>query len=152
MSRNTPKQFRPSMIPEAQGLYDPANEHDSCGVGFLVNMKGEPSHDIVQNALLICSKLAHRGGCGCDLKTGDGAGMLMAMPHKFFGTVAKELGFDLPAAGRFAAGNVFFSPDEKLAAEEKQSIEDAIGEMGQKLLGWRDLPIDDHDLGKASKK
>jgi glutamate synthase domain-containing protein 2/glutamate synthase domain-containing protein 1/glutamate synthase domain-containing protein 3 len=136
--------------PPKQGLYDPAQEHDSCGVGFLVNMKGIPSRDIVQGALEICTKLDHRGGCGCDLNTGDGAGMLMQMPHKFFATVAKEQGIDLPEPGHFAVGVVFLSPGEAQAAAEQQVMEDTIAEMGQQLLGWRDVPIDNNDLGKAS--
>ncbi|MCB1063961.1 MAG: glutamate synthase large subunit [Verrucomicrobiae bacterium] len=136
--------------PPKQGLYDPASEHDSCGVGFLVNMKGVPSHDIVQGALQICSKLDHRGGCGCDLNTGDGAGLLMAMPQKFFATVAKEEGIELPQPGHFAVGVVFLSPDDAQAAAEQKVLEEVIEEIGQVLLGWRDLPIDNKTLGKAS--
>ncbi len=146
---STPTSSQP-FLPPPQGLYDPAREHDSCGVGFLVNMKGIPSRDIVQGALEICTKLDHRGGCGCDLNTGDGAGMLMAMPHKFFGTVAKEMGIELPAPGHYAVGVVFLSPDAESAATEQQTLNDAIAEAGQTLLGWRDLPIDNHDLGQAS--
>ncbi len=146
-SKNTSPQ---PVQPPKQGLYDPANEHDSCGVGFLVNMKGIPSRDIVQGALEICTKLDHRGGCGCDSNTGDGAGMLMAMPHKFFATVAKEEGIDLPEPGYFAAGSVFFSPDADLAAAERQVLTEVIEERGQTLLGWRDLPVANEDLGKAS--
>ena len=140
----------PLSHPPKQGLYDPALEHDSCGVGFLVNMKGIPSHDIVKGALEICTKLDHRGGCGCDLKTGDGAGMLMQMPHHFFATVAEELGIPLPAPGHYSVGIVFLSPDEETAASEQKVLNDAIVESGQTLLGWRDLPVDNHDLGQAS--
>ena len=136
--------------PEKQGLYDPANEHDSCGVGFLVNMKGVPSRDIVQGALEICRKLDHRGGCGCDSNTGDGAGLLMAMPHQFFASVAKEEGIKLPEPGHFAVGVVFLSPDDEQAASEQKALEEVIGEIGQKLLGWRDLPVKNDTLGKAS--
>lgn len=139
-------------LPPKQGLYDPALEHDSCGVGFLVNMKGVPSRDIIQGALEICTKLDHRGGCGCDLNTGDGAGMLMGMPHKFCGTVAEEMGFDLPAAGHYAAGVVFLSPDKEAAAAEQEVLNEAIREYGQTLLGWRDVPLDNDDLGRASKE
>ncbi|MDF1852646.1 MAG: glutamate synthase large subunit [Verrucomicrobiales bacterium] len=137
-------------LPQKQGLYDPAKEHDSCGVGFLVNMKGVPSHQIVQDALEICINLDHRGGCGCDQNTGDGAGMLMAMPHKFFATVAAEQGIDLPEPGHFAVGMVYLTPNEEKAAAERQVLEDVIGEMGQTLLGWRDLPVNSSELGKAS--
>ena len=137
-------------LPAKQGLYDPAYEHDSCGVGFLVNMKGVPSREIVQGALEICTKLDHRGGCGCDLNTGDGAGMLMQMPHRFFSTIAGELGFTLPAPGHYAVGAVFLSPDAETAASEQEVVNEAIRETGQTLLGWRDLPVDNHDLGQAS--
>jgi len=140
----------PSFYPPKQGLYDPAQEHDSCGVGFLVNMKGVPSRAIIEGAMEICTKLDHRGGCGCDLSTGDGAGMLMQMPHKFCATVARELGFELPAQGHYGAGVVFLSPDEEEAAAEQAVVDEAIREYGQTLLGWRDVPVDNHDLGKAS--
>ena len=140
-----------SSLPPKQGLYDPSKEHDSCGVGFLVNMKGVPSRDIIQGALEMCVNLDHRGGCGCDQNTGDGAGMLMAMPHRFFATVTQEQGIDLPEPDHFAVGMVYFSPDEGPAATERQELEEAIEEFGQKLLGWRDLPVDNHSLGKASK-
>ncbi|WP_221029337.1 glutamate synthase large subunit [Actomonas aquatica] len=148
MPENPPS--RQPVQPPKQGLYDPALEHDSCGVGFLVNMKGIPSREIVQGALEICTKLDHRGGCGCDLNTGDGAGMLMQIPHKFFGTVAQELGFELPQPGHYAVGVVFLSPDAESAAEEQRVLNEAIVENGQTLLGWRDLPVDNHDLGQAS--
>lgn len=137
-------------FPHQQGLYDPSKEHDSCGVGFLVNIKGIPSHQIVEDALEICINLDHRGGCGCDQDTGDGAGMLMAMPHKFFTTVAAEEGIELPEPGYFAVGMVFLTPDDKKAASEQKVLEDVIGEVGQILLGWRDIPVDSQHLGKAS--
>ncbi len=137
-------------FPPKQGLYDPAQEHDSCGVGFLVNIKGVPSRDIVEGAIEICVKLDHRGGCGCDSNTGDGAGMLMALPHKFFATVAKEEGIDLPKPGNFAVGVVFLSPEDERRAEEEAVLEKVIEELGQTLLGWRDVPINNSTLGKAS--
>ena len=113
-------------------------------------MKGIPSHKIVQSALEICVNLDHRGGCGCDLQTGDGAGMLMSMPHKFFNTVAGEKGIDLPEPGHYSAGCVFLSPDPEKAAAEQKVLEEVIGEFGQIHLGWRDVPVDNSDLGKAS--
>ncbi len=137
-------------LPQEQGLYDPAKEHDSCGVGFLVNMKGVPSHQIVQDALEICINLDHRGGCGCDANTGDGAGMLMAMPHKFFSTVAKEEGIELPEPGHYAVGMVSLTPNDENAAAEEKLLEGVVEELGQNFLGWRDVPVDNHDLGQAS--
>ncbi len=87
-------------LPVAQGLYDPRNEHDACGIGFVVNTKGEQSHEIILKGLQILINLAHRGACGCDPETGDGAGILIQIPHKFFARECDELGFTLPRAGR----------------------------------------------------
>ena len=86
-------------LPKKQGLYDPQFEHDSCGVGFVVHMKGNKSHDIVQQALTILVNLDHRGACGCETNTGDGAGILMQLPHRFLKKVASSLGIALPKAG-----------------------------------------------------
>ncbi len=94
-------------LPPRQGLYDPANEHDACGVGFIVNMRGEKSHAIVRSGLEILVNLTHRGACGCDPLTGDGAGILTQMPHEFFRAAAAEFGFDLPPAGDYGVGSVF---------------------------------------------
>ena len=88
-----------STLPQSQGLYNPANEHDACGIGFVVNIKGAASHDIVLKGLKILENLAHRGACGCDSETGDGAGVLIQIPHKFFAKETSSLGFTLPAAG-----------------------------------------------------
>ena len=87
-------------LPVEQGLYDPRNEHDACGIGFVVNIKGEQSHDIILKGLQILINLAHRGACGCDPETGDGAGILIQIPHKFFARECAELGFTLPPRGR----------------------------------------------------
>ena len=91
-------------IPKKQGLYDPAHEHDACGVGFVVNIKGERSHDIVAKALQVLDNLTHRGACGCDPRTGDGAGILMQIPHEFFASEAARLGFKLPPPGEYGVG------------------------------------------------
>ena len=90
-----------------QGLYNPAFEKDSCGVGFVMNMKGEKSHEIITQGLEILKKLEHRGACGADSATGDGAGILIQIPHKFFQKECKKIGVDLPEAGRYAVGNIF---------------------------------------------
>jgi glutamate synthase domain-containing protein 1 len=86
----------PNQLPAAQGLYDPANERDACGIGFVVNIGGDPSHDIVLKGLQILENLVHRGACGCDPETGDGAGILIQIPHRFFAREANDLGFSLP--------------------------------------------------------
>lgn len=129
--------------PAKQGLYDPANEHDSCGVGFIAHIKGERSHQIVVDSEEILRNMDHRGACGCEANTGDGAGVLTALPHEFLQKVVKQdLGVDLPKPGRFAAGNVFLPRIEMERDQCKQTIEKLIAERGQKLVGWRLVPTD----------
>src|SRR5688572_27224310 len=94
-------------LPEAQGLYDPAHEHDACGVGFVVNINGEKTHEIVRKGLEILINLSHRGACGCDPLTGDGAGILVQIPHAFFASQTAELGFTLPTAGEYGIAMCF---------------------------------------------
>src|SRR6201996_6046788 len=98
-------------LPPKQGLYDPQFEHEACGVGFVVNVKGKKSHEIIQQALTILLNLDHRGACGCEVNTGDGAGILMQMPHGFLKKVAAESGFTLPTPGQYGVGIVFLPPD-----------------------------------------
>ena len=100
-------------FPKKQGLYDPAFEKDSCGVGFVMNMKGEKSHEIITQGLEILKKLEHRGACGSDSATGDGAGILIQIPHLFFQKQSEKAGIKLPEAGRYAVGNVFRPSDRK---------------------------------------
>ncbi len=100
-------------VPRKQGLYDPANEHDACGVGFVVNIKGEASHDIIDKGIEVLDNLTHRGACGCDPVTGDGAGILMQIPHEFFVREADKLGFGLPARGEYGVGMVFMPLDAR---------------------------------------
>src|SRR5512139_223377 len=115
--------------PRAQGLYDPRFEHDSCGIGFVVDAHGRKSHSIVEQAVQVLLNLEHRGACGCEKNTGDGAGILMQMPHGFLAEACGEAGFALPGTGRYGAGLVFLPTDtaarrrceelfEKTAAEE----------------------------------
>ncbi len=130
-------------LPEKQGLYDPAFEKDSCGVGFVAHIKGKPSHQIVVDAEIMLQRMEHRGGCGCEPTTGDGAGILTGMPHDFCVKVAKQdLGVDLPEAGLFAAGNVFLPTDEEQRKICITAVEKIIDEQGQKCLGWREVPVD----------
>ena len=138
--------------PKAQGLYDPRNEHENCGIGLIVDMKGRKSHDIVQGALEICVNLDHRGGCGCDPITGDGAGIFIQLPHNFFKKVCPaECGFEVPAEGDYGVGFVFLSQDETERKNEETTIANIIEEEGFKVLGWRDVPVVSSILGKASK-
>ena len=105
--------------PGSQGLYDPRNEHDACGIGFVVSIKAEPSHDIVLKGLEILVNLAHRGACGCDSETGDGAGILIHIPHEFFAREVEQLGFSLPAPGEYGVAMCFLpvEPQQRLACE-----------------------------------
>lgn len=128
-------------FPEAQGLYDPENEHDSCGVGFVAHIKGQPSHQIILDADRILRHMTHRGACGCEENTGDGSGMLVGLPDKFLRKVAqRDLGVDLPESGKYGAGIIFLPKDDAARAEFKQIVEGLIQEQGQTLLGWRKVP------------
>ena len=141
-------------FPEKTGLYDPQNEKDSCGVGFVANIKGVPSHQIMLDAYHLNSRMDHRGGCGFEANTGDGAGILMALPHSFFNkTAAAELSVDLPEAGSYAVGNIFLPQIEEEQARCKQVIEAIIAEEGQNFLSWREVPIDPDgaDVGPAAR-
>ena len=137
--------------PAKQGLYDPQFEHDSCGVGFVVNMKGKKSHEIVQQALTILLNLDHRGACGCEANTGDGAGILMQIPHKFLAKMAAAQGVVLPEPGLYGVGMVFASPDPAVRAASQAVFEKIAAEEGQPVLGWRDIPTDNASLGHTAK-
>ncbi len=138
-------------LPPAQGLYSPDNEHDSCGVGFLCHLKGKRSHDLIEGALQMCINMDHRGGCGCDPQTGDGAGIFIQLPHKFFQTVAPACGIDLPAEGQYAVGFVYLSRDPQKAADAMARVEEIARAEGLVPLGWRDVPVVSELLGKASR-
>ena len=128
--------------PPKQGLYDPQFEHENCGIGLIVDMKGRKSHDIVQGALEICVNLDHRGGCGCDPITGDGAGIFIQIPDKFFRKViSTELSQDLPQLGDYGVAFLFLSPDEDQRVREKQVVEQVLLEEKLPLIGWRKVPV-----------
>ena len=140
-------------FPEKTGLYDPAMEKDSCGVGFVSNIKGNPSHEIMLDAYHLNSRMDHRGGCGFEANTGDGAGILMALPYSFFQQLGKEL-FDAKlTAGHFAVGNIFLPQSESERAFCQSTIERIIEEEGQHLVGWREVPVDAKgaDVGPAAR-
>src|SRR5215208_2846638 len=134
--------------PPAQGLYDPHAEHDACGVGFVVHIKGRRSHDIVRNALQVLINLEHRGACGCEANTGDGAGILIQMPDTFLRT---SVSFTLPAEGSYGAGLVFLPHEESDRDRIKDLIARITSEEGQRLLGWRDVPSDNRLIGDSAK-
>ena len=136
------------MSPPAQGLYDPRAEHDACGVGFVVHMKGRRSHDIVRKALRVLINLEHRGACGCEVNTGDGAGILVQTPDRF---LRKVVPFTLPAAGAYGAGLVFLPHEEHDRNAIKDLIARIVDEEGQTLLGWRDVPVDNRLVGDSAR-
>ena len=134
-----------------KGLYRPEFEHDSCGVGFVVDIKGRKSHKIITNALTILKNLIHRGACGCEENTGDGVGILTQLPHKFFVRVCKEIGIDLPCFEQYGAGMVFLPNDLEQSGQCQQQFAQIIEEEGQQVLGWRTVPTDDSLLGPTAK-
>src|SRR5437660_1274432 len=138
-------------LPPKQGLYDPQFEHDSCGVGFVVNMKGRKSHAIIEQGLKILVNLDHRGACGCETNTGDGAGILLQMPHEFLRDACKEIGIRLPDPGQYGAGLVFLSPHAEERAECEKLFEQIISDEGQKVLGWRTVPTNNSSLGETAR-
>ncbi len=138
-------------LPPKQGLYDPQFEHDACGVGFVVNMKGRKSHEIVQQALTVLLNLDHRGAVGAETNTGDGAGILMQLPHKFLKKAAAACGITLPEAGQYGAGVVFASPDAAGRAKDEATFAKIVAEEGQTLLGWRKMPTNNATLGESAR-
>ncbi len=138
-------------LPEEEGLYDPRFEHDACGVGFVAHLKGEKSHNIVQKGLELLLNLEHRGAVGSEKNSGDGAGILIQMPHKFFQKVALEVGIDLPKEEYYGVGTVFLPKDPEANLECKTILENTIKRFGQKCLGWRKVPTDNSKLGDMVK-
>ncbi|MBI2890860.1 MAG: glutamate synthase large subunit [Nitrospirae bacterium] len=137
--------------PRRYALYDPAYEHDACGVGFIAQMKGEASHAIVEKGIQILNNLTHRGACGCDPLTGDGAGIMIQMPHAFMERVGEENGFRRPKPGRYAAGLVFLPRIEAERVACSAWFEEIVRREGQQLLGWRDVPVDPSQCGKVAR-
>jgi glutamate synthase (ferredoxin) len=138
-------------LPPKQGLYDPHFEHDACGVGFIAQMKGIQSHDVVQQGLTILLNLDHRGACGSEANTGDGAGILIQMPHKFLKKVTAELGILLPDPGQYGVGMIYASPDPEVRALSRHLFTEVVREEGQQVLGWRDVPTDNTSLGQTAR-
>jgi glutamate synthase (ferredoxin) len=138
-------------LPVKQGLYDPQFEHDACGVGFIVHKSGQKSHAIVEQGLTILENLEHRGACGCETNTGDGAGILMQIPHKFLVKVAAAENITLPEAGHYGVGMVYASPDAEARKKGRQIFEKLVEAEGLKVLGWRDVPTDNSSLGATAQ-
>jgi glutamate synthase (NADPH/NADH) large chain len=135
----------------ASGLFDPSLEKDSCGVGFIADIKGQPSHQIVKDGLTILLNLEHRGAVGADPRAGDGAGILVQKPHKFFVKCAKELGFTLPERDQYAVGFLFMPQDAQWREKIRKIYEEQVAREGMKVLGWRDVPTDNSTLGESVK-
>ncbi|VAW17223.1 Glutamate synthase [NADPH] large chain [hydrothermal vent metagenome] len=142
-----PSARRHSALPPAQGLYNPANEHDACGIGFIAHIKNKKSHKIIEDGLAILKNLEHRGAVGADPKAGDGCGILMQMPHGFLAAKAQELGFTLPEPGHYGVGNVFLPHDPAKRDRYMELVEKMARQEGHDVLFWRDIPVDNSDLG-----
>lgn len=137
--------------PEKQGLYDPQFEHDACGMGFLVHLKGEKSHQLVRNGIKALVNLNHRGACGCEVNTGDGAGVLIQIPDEFLRAKCEPLKIKLPPQGEYGVGSFFMAPDPNQQDLAKTYFEQIVKQEGQRFLGWRPIPTDGSRLGASAK-
>jgi glutamate synthase (NADPH/NADH) large chain len=137
--------------PKQQGLYDPQHEHDSCGVGFVVDLKGRKTHKLVHDGLTALINLNHRGACGCEDNTGDGAGLLIQIPHEFLAARCREQGIGLPGPEEYGVGAFFTSPDPEQQAFGMALFERIVAEEGQKFLGWRKIKTDNSLLGDGAR-
>src|SRR5271154_3079486 len=138
-------------IPLAQGLYDPAQEHDACGIGFVASIRGEKSHDIIRDGIQVLLNLAHRGACGCDSETGDGAGVLIQIPHKFYARECAKLGFELPLPGAYGVGMTFLPVEKHARLQCEGILERIVREEGLSVLGWRDMPVYASAIGRVAR-
>jgi glutamate synthase domain-containing protein 2/glutamate synthase domain-containing protein 1/glutamate synthase domain-containing protein 3 len=137
--------------PQPQGLYDPEFEHDACGIGFVANLHGKPSHEIIQRGLQVLVNLTHRGAAGSDPETGDGAGILMQLPHRFLLDTCEHLGIQLPELGEYGVAMIFLPRDDAERAAAEAVVEQTISEEGQRLLGWRDVPVQPEHIGTSAR-
>jgi glutamate synthase domain-containing protein 2/glutamate synthase domain-containing protein 1/glutamate synthase domain-containing protein 3 len=142
----------PRGLPQSQGLYDPAQEHDACGIGFVANIKGQKTHDIITKGIQLLINLTHRGACGCDPETGDGAGVLIQIPHKFLARECAKRGFTLPAAGEYGVGMTFLPVERHDRLQCEGILERIVNEEGLTVLGWRDTPIDGAAIGREARR
>ena len=142
----------PHGLPAAEGLYDPRFEHDACGVGFVCHMKGQASHSIVSSALQMLENMDHRGACGCEVDSGDGAGILVRTPDRFLRKKCAALGFSLPPQGQYACGMLFLPQDMRARHETERAFEAVVREYGMVILGWRDVPINDKFVGPTPRR
>ncbi|HLV87045.1 MAG TPA: glutamate synthase large subunit [Candidatus Sulfotelmatobacter sp.] len=138
-------------LPAAQGLYRPEHEHDACGIGFVASVSGQKSHDIIAKGIQVLLNLAHRGACGCDPETGDGAGVLIQIPHEFFARECGRLGFTLPEPGKYAVGMTFLPVEKHPRLQCEGILERILKEEGLTLLGWRDTPVYASAIGRVAR-
>ena len=142
----------PIGLPPKQGLYDPKNEHDACGIGFVAHVKGQKSNRILRQALEVLVNLDHRGARGSEPDTGDGAGILMQIPHRFFQSACEGIGINLPWPGKYGVGMIFLAPDRDERHAQEKVLERIVEEEGQVVLGWRGVPTDNIHLGETAKR
>ncbi|MGZ4836696.1 MAG: glutamate synthase central domain-containing protein, partial [Terriglobales bacterium] len=138
-------------LPEARGLYDPRLEHDACGIGFVASIKGQRTHEIVRKGIEVLVNLTHRGACGCDPETGDGAGVLIQIPHKFFARECARLGIALPGPGQYGVGMIFLPVERHDRLRCEGMVERIVREEGLEVLGWRDTPVDGSVIGRVAR-
>src|SRR5271168_5552508 len=138
-------------LPLAEGLYRPELEHDACGIGLVASIEGKRSHAIIRKGIQVLENLTHRGACGCDPETGDGAGVLIQIPHRFFQREAAKLGFTLPAAGEYGVGMVFMPVERHERLVTEGILERIVKEEGLTVLGWRDTPINGDAIGRVAR-
>lgn len=144
------REMKPITTPTKQGLYDPAYEHDACGIGFIANIKGNISREIVKQGISMLCRLEHRGGQGSDPQTGDGAGIMVQVPHYFFQQTCNDL--NIPETGNYGVGMLFLPQDKEERKWFERTFEAIVQEEEQTLLGWRDVPVDASQIGQAAKK
>ena len=138
-------------LPLAQGLYSPAHEHDACGIGFVASISGQKTHDIISKGIQVLLNLAHRGACGCDPETGDGAGVTIQIPHKFFARECEKLGFTLPKPSTYGVGMIFLPVEKHPRLQCEGILERIVREEGLKLIGWRDTPVYASAIGRVAR-
>jgi glutamate synthase domain-containing protein 2/glutamate synthase domain-containing protein 1/glutamate synthase domain-containing protein 3 len=138
-------------LPPAQGLYDPRHEHDACGIGFVASVRGQKSHEIIRKGIQVLINLTHRGACGCDPETGDGAGILIQLPHTFFVRECAQLGCSLPAPGKYGVGMTFLPVEKHERLKCEGILERILREEGLSVLCWRDTPVDGSAIGRVAR-
>src|SRR5882724_2918884 len=127
------------------GLYDPSFEHDACGIGFVANIKGSKSHQVISDALTVLENMEHRGACGCENNTGDGAGIMIQTPHDFFVEECNKLGTSLPEFGKYGVGVIFFPKEQDILEEAKRLFNKCADELNLKVLCYRKVPVNAAD-------